>query len=190
MNSIFNTFKFPIKEYKEINEQLAAIAEAEKKLKQDQDMQQQYQQQSSSSLIGETRRPLNTNLVFNGGGPLAIPPVYHDQSRLPAAMRTSIAFGGEVLYEDEIRKTKELEKRKWLAELAEQKRDKQIETSRQNNLAQLNSLGLGNVGAFANINTNNAQQQHNTILSILKVRLRHISFNYFYFSCKRCFKCG
>lgn len=41
------------------------------------------------------------------------------------------------MYDDEIKRTKELEKKKWLAELAEQKREKQME---QVNRAQQNEI--------------------------------------------------
>ena len=55
------------------------------------------------------------------------------------------------MYDDEIKRTKELEKKKWLAELAEQKREKQMETSRQNNLSSI--LKVNNFNNFS-INKN------------------------------------
>ena len=73
-----------LKEYKEINDQLEAIAEAERRLKQEQQLQLHQ--------LGETRRPLNASLNFNQSEAVA-PAVYHDQSKVPAAMRTSLMFG-------------------------------------------------------------------------------------------------
>jgi len=49
-----------------------------------------------------------------------------DQSRVPAAMRTSLFFG-DVMFDDDIKKTKELERKKWLQELENQKKEKLIE---------------------------------------------------------------
>jgi hypothetical protein len=48
-----------------------------------------------------------------------------DQSKVPAAMRTSVFFG-DVKYEDDIKKTKELERKKWLLELEVQKKENLI----------------------------------------------------------------
>lgn len=67
-----------LKEYKALQDQLEAIAEAERKLKQEQAME-------------STRRAMNSRISYVE--PPVAPPVYHDQTRLPAAMRTSIAFG-------------------------------------------------------------------------------------------------
>jgi hypothetical protein len=45
---------------------------------------------------------------------------------VPAAMRTSLFFG-DVMFDDDIKKTKELERKKWLQELENQKKEKLIE---------------------------------------------------------------
>jgi hypothetical protein len=158
-----------LNEYKELNAQLEAIAEAERKLKQDTQPEQMN--------YGETRRPLASSMSFNKPSPPVpiIPQVYHDQTKLPAAMRTSLAFG-DVSYEDDIRKTKEAERKKWLAELEEQKRERNAELSRQANLTNLYNLasarGAPQVvgGGFAmNNNGFNAHVANNNISSILKV---------------------
>lgn len=49
-----------------------------------------------------------------------------DQTKVPAAMRTSLFFG-DVMFDDDIKKTKELERKKWLLELEAQKKEKLIE---------------------------------------------------------------
>ena len=38
-----------------------------------------------------------------------------------------------VLFDDEVKRTREIEKKKWLQDLEEQKRQKQLESSRQQN---------------------------------------------------------
>jgi hypothetical protein len=50
-------------------------------------------------------------------------PSFNDHSKIPAAMRTSVMFG-DVMFEDDIRKTKEAERKRWLQELEAQRRDK------------------------------------------------------------------
>lgn len=49
---------------------------------------------------------------------------------IPAAMRTSLMFGN-VAHEDEIKRVKELERKKWLADLEAQKKEKMIDSQRQ-----------------------------------------------------------
>jgi hypothetical protein len=62
-----------------------------------------------------------------------------DQSKVPAAMRTSVFFG-DVKYEDDIKKTKELERKKWLLELELQKKEKFIEKEFGKERDRLNEL--------------------------------------------------
>lgn len=50
----------------------------------------------------------------------------HDQTKVPAAMRTSLLFG-DVLFDDDVKRTKEMERKKWLLELEAQKKEKLIE---------------------------------------------------------------
>ena len=97
--------KDAIDEYNRINQQLKAIMEAESKIKQEQ-------------LV--VKQNANANAQVNA---------YHDQSRVPAAMRTSLQFG-DVMFDEDIKKTKELERKKWLLELEEQKREKLVESQR------------------------------------------------------------
>ncbi len=54
------------------------------------------------------------------------PSSIHDQAHVPAAMRTSLLFG-DVLFDDDVKRTKELERKKWLNELEAQKREKLME---------------------------------------------------------------
>jgi hypothetical protein len=155
-----------LREFKEINETLAAIAEAENKLKQDNliaedDNQKHFgsnQQNFNYTNRNNRAAAVQSRMTNVNDGILAAPPVYHDQSRVPVAMKTSIAFG-EVLYEDEIKKTRELERKKWLQELEEQRRQKKIETTRQQSFA--NNIN----------NNNNFESNHNfnKIASIIKV---------------------
>ena len=56
----------------------------------------------------------------------------NDQSKVPAAMRTNIMFG-DVKFEDDIKKAKELERKKWLQELEMQKMEKLMESQRKLN---------------------------------------------------------
>jgi hypothetical protein len=101
-----NKSKKAIDEYNKIKETLAAIAEAEKQIKQEQQGMERAQQ-------------LNSNFLNQK---------HQDQSKLPAAMRTSIKFG-DVVYDEDIKKTKELERKKWLHELEEQKREKLMQNN-------------------------------------------------------------
>ena len=97
-----------MEEYKKINETLAAIAEAENKIK-----REQLRELQNISIEEEK------NIT------------HADQSKVPAAMRTSILFG-DVRFDEDIKKTRELEKKKWLQELEEQKREKLLLDSKKN----------------------------------------------------------
>ncbi len=112
-----------MEEYKKINETLAAIAEAENKIKREQ-----------------LRELQNINLQEEKNIP------HSDQSKLPAAMRTSILFG-DVRFDEDIKKTREMEKKKWLQELEEQKKEKLLLESQKN----------------LNINVNNSHRQLESI---------------------------
>jgi hypothetical protein len=63
----------------------------------------------------------------------------HDQTKVPAAMRTSLLFG-DVLFEDDVKKTKELERKKWLLELEAQKKEKLMEKEYNREKDKLNDL--------------------------------------------------
>ena len=104
--------KEALEEYKKISETVAAITAAENKIKRQQAMNESIRQQDQQKLFD------------------AVPNAYHDQSKVPPAMRTSIMFG-DVVFDDDIKKTKELERKRWLQELDEQKRAKIAETQRQ-----------------------------------------------------------
>ncbi|CAF0907856.1 unnamed protein product [Brachionus calyciflorus] len=98
----------PFEEFNKIKEQIEAITATENKIKNEQIL----------SSVNQRTEEKQT--------------VFHDQIKVPAAMRTSIMFGG-VMYDDEIKKTKELERKKWLADLEEQKKEKLIESQRATN---------------------------------------------------------
>ena len=114
-----------MEEYKKINETLAAIAEAENKIK-----REQLRELQNISIEEEK------NIT------------HADQSKVPAAMRTSILFG-DVRFDEDIKKTRELEKKKWLQELEEQKREKLLLDSKKN-------LSI-------NVNNNNSHRQFDSI---------------------------
>ena len=63
----------------------------------------------------------------------------HDQTKVPAAMRTSLLFG-DVLFEDDVKRTKELERKKWLMELEAQKKEKFLEKEYIKEKEKLNDL--------------------------------------------------
>jgi hypothetical protein len=60
-------------------------------------------------------------------------------AKVPAAMRTSLLFG-DVLFEDDVKKTKELERKKWLLELEAQKKEKLMEKEYNREKDKLNDL--------------------------------------------------
>ncbi len=97
-----------MEEYKKINETLAAITEAENKIKREQLRELQNISMHEEKNISHA-----------------------DQSKVPAAMRTSILFG-DVRFDEDIKKTRELEKKKWLQELEDQKREKLLLESQRN----------------------------------------------------------
>ena len=63
----------------------------------------------------------------------------HDQTKVPAAMRTSVLFG-DVLFDDDVKRTKELERKKWLLELEAQKKEKLMEKEYNREKDKLNDL--------------------------------------------------
>jgi hypothetical protein len=112
-NTKTQKYQESLEEYKRINDTLAQIVAAENKIKQEQiellKMQVAQQQQQQQP---------NQNIINN------------DQSKVPAAMRTSVMFGN-FNNEDEIKKTKELERKKWLQDLEAQKKEQQLEVQRK-----------------------------------------------------------
>lgn len=64
---------------------------------------------------------------------------FHDQTKVPAAMRTSLLFG-DVMFDDDVKRTKEIERKKWLAELDAQRRDKMFEKEYNKEKDKINDL--------------------------------------------------
>ena len=125
-----------LEEYKKISETVAAITAAENKIKKQQAANEKIRHQDQQKLYDPA------------------PNVYHDQSKVPPAMRTSILFG-DVVFDDDIKKTKEFERKKWLQELDEQKRARVVETHRQPFDPNPNDSGMLDPSKMARIGQNN-----------------------------------
>ena len=87
----------------------------------------------------------------------SLPPTgsHVDQSRVPAAMRTNLLFG-DVRFDEDIKATKELERRQWLDDL-----QKQVEENKRGRFTRNDFLN-GNVPSIVQEAANRHQQQNGT----------------------------